>query len=289
MDIKILIIDDKKEYLQTAMKYIIEDAIPYGLLCAPDGMKGVEIAKKELPDIIIMDWEMPGMDGIEATKCLKASKSTQDIPIIIATGIRISSKDLKKAFEAGASDFIRKPLEKIEFLARINSHLKQVEYLRKIKNQSEIIDKTESKRLKEIISTLKSSNDENREIINFYENMLSVFSTKINNLIGQDGQKTKELQPILSAIDLARTKSKFILNGRNVPDGNYVKSLLKVHSNLTPQEIQLCFFIKNDFQSKEIAELTFRETGSIKVLRSRLRKKLQLTDSQNLYAYLNSI
>lgn len=289
MDVKILIIDDQKEYLQTAMGYIIEDSIPYALLCALDGKKGLEIAKAELPDIIIMDWEMPRMDGIMATKLLKQNQSTKEIPIIIATGIRISSKDLKLAFEAGASDYIRKPLEKIEFLARINSHLKQVEYLKKIKLQSEIIENKENIRLNEIISLLNSSNEENRKIINFYRNILTIFSVKIERLTADCKEKAITLKPLSSAISLAQKKSKAILNDNNIPDSIFIKSLLGIHSNLTQQEIQLCFFIKNNFHSKEIAELTFRETGSVKVLRSRLRKKLHLKESQNLFSYLNSV
>lgn len=289
MDIKILIVDDKKEYLQTAMGYIIEDSIPYALMCAPDGKKGVEIAITELPDIIIMDWEMPGMDGIKATKLLKQNQITKDIPVIIATGIRISSTDLKEAFEAGASDFIRKPLEKIEFIARINSHLKHVEYLKKIKSQSEIIANKEKDKLNDIISTLNSSNEENREIISFYKNMLSSLSLKINNFTSNDKENSKQLKPLSHAIELALKKSNNILDNKNAPTNKFIKSLLKLHSDLTQQEIQLCFFIKNDFQSKEIAKLTFRETGSVKVQRSRLRKKLKLKESNNLFTYLNNI
>ncbi|MDD2634758.1 MAG: response regulator [Bacteroidales bacterium] len=288
MDAKILIVDDKKEYLQTAMTYIVEDAIPYALLCAPDGKKGVEIAKTELPDVIIMDWEMPNLDGIEATRALKDCGRTKDIPVIIATGIRISPDDLKKAFDAGASDFLRKPLEKTEFLARISSHLKQVEYISKIKEQAEVISNSHRNRLNEIITLLKSTNEESKDVIRFYDDVLSNLLNRLDCLQEDNNLRTEDTQSLISVIGGARKKAHVILNDKNMSDSDYVRSLLNRHKNLTSQEIQLCTFIKNNLQSKEIAELTFRETASIKVFRSRLRKKLGLLESDNLYSYLNS-
>jgi len=285
MDIKILIVDDRKEYIQTAIEYIIEDAIPYAILCAPNGEKGIEIAQKELPDIIIMDWEMPGIDGVLATKRLKQNELTKDIPIIIATGIRMSPENLKKAFDAGASDFLRKPLEKTEFLARINSHLKQAEYLKKIKAQSKIIDNAENEKLNDIITVLETSSEENHEIINFYDSIISNILVKIKKI---ETTKHNEINEIISALDLASKKVNIIKNKQYYPNKSFAKKLLKKHSNLTPKDIQLSFYIKNDLQTKEIAELSFREVGSIKVARSRLRKKLGLLETENLCTYLNS-
>ena len=66
-----------------------------------------------------MDWQMPVMDGIEATKQLKLNDTTKDIPVIISTGIMIDSSDLSAALIVGAVDYLRKPFDEIELIARV--------------------------------------------------------------------------------------------------------------------------------------------------------------------------
>lgn len=283
---KILIVDDTIENLQIAMNFIIEEAVPYAILAAQNGKIALNITACELPDIIIMDWEMPEMNGIETIKELKKNPETEHIPVIISTGIRLSTDDLKMAFDAGASDFIRKPLEKTEFISRINSHLKQVEYIARIKQQSQIIDDAENLRLADIIKAMESGIEENKTTISFYDNLLSDINHELENLLNCKTFNEDNLRNIMSSLGHAQKTVNNTSQAASCPDNTYIKSLLKDHKNLTPQEIQLCFLIKNNLQSKEIASLTFREVTTVKVARSRLRKKLNLSESDNLSAYL---
>jgi len=282
---KILIVDDTVENLQLAMSYIIGDSVPYSMLAAQNGQIALKIAEQEKPDIIIMDWEMPVMNGIDCIIELKKNPETCNIPIIVSTGIRLSTDDLQVAFNAGASDFIRKPLEKTEFLARINSHLKQAEYLQKIKQQNVLINDTESKRQSELIDLLESVNEENAETFRFFNDVLNDISARLDKINSQ----SEEISQIKCAIDLLRKKYSNNTEEKMISDRSYITRLLGKHSNLTPQEIQLCLFIRKDIQTKEIAEITFREPASVKVARSRLRKKIGIEEQENLHAYLNSI
>lgn len=284
---KILIVDDTIENLKVAMNFVIEDSVPYAVLAAQNGRIALDIVARELPDIIIMDWEMPEMNGIETIKELKKNPDTEHIPVIIATGIRLSTDDLKIAFEAGASDFIRKPLEKTEFISRINSHLKQVEYIARIKQQSQIIDDAENLRLADIITAMESGIEENKTTISFYDNLLSEISRELETLIKNKKLDEENIRSVMSSLDIAQKTVNSTTQIPGFPDNSYIKSLLKEHKNLTPQEIQLCFLIKNNMQTKEIANLTFREVTTVKVARSRLRKKLNLSESENLSVYLN--
>jgi len=283
---KILIVDDTIENLQIAMNFIIEEAFPYAILAAQNGKIALNITACELPDIIIMDWEMPEMNGIETIKELKKNPETEHIPVIISTGIRLSTDDLKMAFDAGASDFIRKPLEKTEFISRINSHLKQVEYIARIKQQSQIIDDAENLRLADIIKAMESGIEENKTTISFYDNLLSDINHELETLLNCKTFNDDNIRNIMSSLGHAQKTVNNTSQAVSCPDNTYIKSLLKEHKNLTPQEIQLCFLIKNNLQSKEIASLTFREVTTVKVARSRLRKKLNLSESDNLSAYL---
>ena len=121
MNATILVVDD--DPLNMEMISIILKQKSYNFLYASNGDEGVSIARKQLPDAIIMDWEMPGLNGLDAVKLLKKESLTKDIPVIIATGKMTSPDDLARALDAGAIDYVRKPIVATELNARLNSAL----------------------------------------------------------------------------------------------------------------------------------------------------------------------
>jgi len=99
----------------------------YDIKVAKDGKKALEIARGyDKPDLILLDVVMPQMDGYEVCKILKQDPGTADIPIIIVTA-KSGADDAKEGLDAGALDYIKKPFEKVEMLARINSALRLAE------------------------------------------------------------------------------------------------------------------------------------------------------------------
>lgn len=118
---RILVIDDLPENV-----FMIQDRLEnegYEILTAYDGKSGIEKAQTELPDLILLDVMMPGINGIEVCKTLVNNKKTSDIPIILVTA-KIGAEDTKEGLDAGAYDYIKKPFNKIELLARVKSALK---------------------------------------------------------------------------------------------------------------------------------------------------------------------
>ena len=89
---------------------------------ATTGIEGVQLTKSHLPDLILMDIQLPGIDGYEATRQIKADPSLKDIPIIVVTSYALSG-DAKKAFEAGCDGYIAKPYSPREMLRRIQKIL----------------------------------------------------------------------------------------------------------------------------------------------------------------------
>jgi CheY-like chemotaxis protein len=87
-----------------------------------DGQACIKKAKEVKPDLILLDIQMPGMNGIEVCKVLKKDERTRDIPVIFVTA-STDNETLKEAFESGGNDYVRKPVNKIELLARIKSVL----------------------------------------------------------------------------------------------------------------------------------------------------------------------
>jgi CheY-like chemotaxis protein/DNA-binding CsgD family transcriptional regulator len=120
---KILIVDDEPENIRGIRNCIERTGEFYTLFQALNGELALKIATAEMPDLIITDWEMPGMDGIELIRGLKTSEITSEIPVIMCTGVMTTSENLHTALIAGAVDYIRKPIDQIELTARVKSML----------------------------------------------------------------------------------------------------------------------------------------------------------------------
>ncbi|MDB6170475.1 MAG: two-component response regulator [Verrucomicrobia bacterium] len=94
----------------------------FELLLAVDGILGVEMAQKEKPDLVLMDMSLPGMDGWEASRRLKADPATAGIPIIALTA-HAMAEDREKALAAGCNEFETKPVDLASLLAKMETLL----------------------------------------------------------------------------------------------------------------------------------------------------------------------
>lgn len=139
---RILIVDDDLVFVRI-LKNRLEVA-GYDVLSAQDGIRGVQMARKERPDLIIMDIMMPGMNGHRACELIKKSSLTWDIPVIYVT-VKDSIEDEELAMELGAEYYIKKPFEPEVLLRMIESVLERAEQLKKRKEKILVIDRNLSK------------------------------------------------------------------------------------------------------------------------------------------------
>jgi DNA-binding response OmpR family regulator len=116
----ILIIDDIPANIRVLFELLTQ--ANFKISVAKEGESGLEIAKEVIPDLILLDIMMPGIDGFETCRRLKSDPLTQEIPVIFMTALS-EVADKVKGFQAGAVDYIIKPIEREETLARINVHL----------------------------------------------------------------------------------------------------------------------------------------------------------------------
>tara|TARA_E500000318_G_scaffold14854_2_gene14691 strand:+ start:86572 stop:87534 length:963 start_codon:yes stop_codon:yes gene_type:complete len=107
------------------------------LSSAEDGKAGLEIAQRDEPSLILLDLDMPVMDGFETLRELKEDPRTRDIPVIVLSGMN-SSQDKVAAFDLGAIDFVTKPFELTELRARVRSSLRMSELLRMLAQKAHI-------------------------------------------------------------------------------------------------------------------------------------------------------
>jgi DNA-binding response OmpR family regulator len=116
---KILLADDDQE-VQDIVKIILEKE-GYAVSVAKDGNETLNAVKQDKPDLIILDYLMPGLSGIEVLNALKGADELKNIPVLMVTA---HPTEKQRALDAGAVDFITKPVEKTDLLLRIKSVLK---------------------------------------------------------------------------------------------------------------------------------------------------------------------
>jgi len=117
---KILIVDDEEIVRRVLSSLLKKDG--YQVMEAEDGEAGVELAKKEDPDVILMDLTMPKMGGLEACRLLKKDEKTKNIPVLVITALGGENKT--EAIDAGIDDFVSKPFDAEEISIRVKSMLK---------------------------------------------------------------------------------------------------------------------------------------------------------------------
>jgi signal transduction histidine kinase len=117
---RVLVIDDNPKNLDVLSELLEQQDLD--VLFAVDGTSGLQCAVSGHPDLILLDIMMPGLDGFETCRQLKANENTKDIPVIFMTALSETTEKVK-GFERGAVDYITKPIEPEEVLARVNTHL----------------------------------------------------------------------------------------------------------------------------------------------------------------------
>ena len=273
----ILIVDDSPNVISIIVEVLSSHNKNYVFLQANNGEVAYKIAETKMPDLIITDWDMPIVNGIELINKLKNNDKTSTIPIIMATAVMQTSDDLKTALNAGAVDYIRKPIDHVELHARVKSVLKISEY-------NKTIIENKNKELTENTLVLIKNNKFNLQLINKLQ--------ELQDTIPNIKSSTKEMfeQIIQSINEKVNSDSwqKFEMSFKSVHK-NFSKILFERYGNLTHTEMKLCVFLRLGMSTKDIASVLFISPGSVKVNRSRLRKKLNLEPEQNLSAFLSSL
>lgn len=281
---KLLIVEDESDHQVALMDILEANGKDYEVLSAFNGQEALAIAQQEEPDIILTDWEMPQMNGIELIQSLKQRKETADIPIIMCTGIMTDSEHLKIALEAGANDYIRKPFDSIEVIARLSSTLafrkQQLEkqaleqelWQNKYKVQQEALVVTKAGLLhnnRNIDTILSELNDISHEVS-------EVCRKKIRTLISK--LRADMQQTYWNEIELHFEKT----------HPEFVNKLKVTYPKLTPNEVELCIYLKLNMSTKEIQSVSYKSADSLKKARQRLKKKLALSKDNSLYVFIQN-
>ena len=225
----VLVVDDLESHLKAVGSSLVNSG--YGVALALNGVKALEIARKTIPDLILLDILMPELDGLGVCEALKKDPETKDIPIIFLTSQK-DNETILKGFELGAVDYIIKPANKEETLARVKIQLELKRSRETIIEQNEklqelISDKTDflsiaSKDLRGPINEIRGYIDLLKsfklEIFDPYlfkidlltKNMINV----INDLLLINDIEEGRVRSIFKSVDVLTLISKVIQNNQ---------------------------------------------------------------------------
>jgi two-component system, NtrC family, sensor kinase len=193
---KVLIVEDDKSYAEILKRVIIKNG--YEINLAHDGKKGLELSTEWKPDVIIVDWMMPGMSGIELISKLREHPELKFSYIIMLTA-RVETEDKIAGLEAGADDFITKPVDFGELIARIRVGFRMK------KLQTEIAELQHESALLEMARTLGHE-------INNPLNIIYLALELINRAFKEDNPDREKIKENLNRIYQASERIKEIVN-----------------------------------------------------------------------------
>lgn len=195
----ILVIDDLPENV-----FMLQDRLEhegFEVLTAYDGYTGIDKAKSEQPDLILLDIMMPDITGLEVCKILVNEPITKDIPIILVTA-KSGAEDTREGLEAGAFDYIKKPFNRVELLARVQSALKLSEAHKLL---------LASEKRGTYIATVVTANHKIKQPLT----LLSLSSAAIKRELSKDDISKEGILKRVNYIDLAVKEITDVLNQLN--------------------------------------------------------------------------
>jgi DNA-binding NtrC family response regulator len=136
---KILAVDDTPANLDILTETL--EGAGYAVLAATNGAAALGVAAREKPDLVLLDIMMPGMDGVETCRRLKADEACRDIPVIFVT-VENAAEQIITCFRAGGADYVVKPFRKEEILARVRSQLARVMLERELARKNEQLEQS---------------------------------------------------------------------------------------------------------------------------------------------------
>lgn len=237
----ILIVDDQLQNIELLEAHLIPQG--YEVLTAASGKEALEKIAHNQMDLILLDIMMPNMSGLEVLERLRAEEKTKAIPVVMVTALR-ETEDKVKALEAGCDDFISKPFDKVELLARVKSILKISDYLEQLKEKEEfkaVVDKiSDGIAICSPDYLIKDSNAAILKYLNITEpmNVNFVETLYTNYSVSVSKEKLMDLAIAHKKFDIVRQKSE-------TAEALYLEANLDLINNSTGELLSIVFILRD--------------------------------------------
>lgn len=315
----LLIIDDTISNLRVAVDLL--HAYGFRILTASDGESGIERARLAQPDLILLDVRMPGLDGFECCRRLKAHPETAHIPVVFMTALTDTDNKVR-GFELGGVDYVSKPFDAGELLARVRTHLELADLRRGLEQRVEertaalAAEVARRERIQADQSLLlELLRDQSEQLRALARQSLADDATSASQtppalasqieavrivLAQMDGQlQAAESEPSALSADALRRQSLHALSLlKSVADALDRPPLPPAHTNgvarlqddplfkLTTREYEVLQLIGQGKSNAEIAEILVVSRSTVSSYRSRILTKLGVPDTPALLRYL---
>ena len=281
--VDILIVDDDATTI-LLLKAILQK-INFSVRSAESSSVALRSIRGNLPDLILLDIKMDDMDGYELCQMLKTDLLTRNIPVIFISSLE-GSEEKVRAFKVGGVDYIVKPFYKEEVLSRVQTHVKLRLMQQRLEQQVEkrtFSLKQRSNELEETVAALRVLMEQYK---NYSQETEQTVFFNINKLI----QPTIDRLQRTKLNDNQKMLVKILYSNIREITSSLLPSREGVHLKLTPTELQIANLIKQDNQTKDIAEILNLSPATISTHRKNIRKKLGITrEKVNLRTFLTSV
>lgn len=317
---KILTVDDRRVDRILYMELLGYEK--YEFFELDDGEKVVPFLKENKDiDVMLLDWQMPIIGGLEAMKLVKTDPDIADIPIIIITGLE-DEQVLEQAFDYGGVDFLQKPVMGVELMSRVDNVLKLSKAQKSLQNQKDqlvelnriiTIQKDELKasiRIKEELAELKrielerELDDKKRRLITMevesskigksMQGLREILAKSVNHLKSENvsGESLRGLKKLERAMtDLGNDEDNWgeFKKVFESTHPEFFRKLMKINPKLTSLDLKHCSYMKMNIDNYDLSNILGVEMKSIQMTRYRLKKKLNLDSEKSLREYILSI
>ena len=283
---KILVVNDREPGYNITASYLKQNARKYSILTVVNGAEAYQVAAKEHPDLIIIDWEIPVMDGLDSVEKFKKTEMTQQIPVMVLSGIYKTPENTHPALETGSNDFISCSLDSTGFLAMVKSTLAltyhyQQEITRMQKAKKQLEENLRQKEQELVILAINNT---------YKRNLLVSLKKEIKkNLKKETYEGANNINALISTFEESEPEWEIFSDYFKLFHQGFFKRLIELHPGITQNEKRFCAYIRIGMSSREIAKLLNISLEGIKKARHRLRKKFSLSGFEALEDYINEI
>ncbi len=287
MNARLLIIDDNVTNLKTSINTL--QSYEYEVLIARNGQDGVHRAKIAQPDLILLDIKMPDMDGYDVCRLLKADEQTRRIPVIFISALD-EVFDKMTAFSIGGVDYITKPFQTEEILARVKTHLALRSLQKELQTANETLEekvRVRTAELAEANAQLQTEIEQRKQQQQEKDHLFTVVSQQseqlrnLTTLLVQSQQSDRQglaadlRQEIAQKIELVQSNVALARQSLNVDNLSLVTEYLNIADEMLVQMEQYVVQITNNLPQPTPQEQNISENPLVK-LSGREREVLQL-------------
>ncbi|OJJ14105.1 hypothetical protein BKI52_44060 [marine bacterium AO1-C] len=272
---KVLLVDDDPANLQYLLQLMLQKKTQYTPMTAAHGKAALEVLGEVTPDLIITDWDMPQMDGLALIRRIRQQSVLAQIPIIVITGVNTTPKNLQQAFDAGANDYITKPLNPVELYARADAALRMYQAMQTIEQQRQTIEEQKNRELSAKMLEISQKNQ-----------LLDALRRDVHNMTTEaQGKMQKQLVHLEKRIERnLNTQNEwetFKLHFEQVHP-RFFDRLQQRFPKLTLIDLRHCAYLKIGLSNKEIAQILHISAPSVVKQHYRIKKKMGVLASSVL-------